>query len=48
MWGQNGNIIGLVSASRKERKMNRGGDFTITIAKNSYITKNAQYSNLKS
>lgn len=46
--GQNSNVVGLVSASQKEKKMNRDGDFTITIDKNSDITKNAQYSNLKS
>lgn len=46
--GQNRNIVGLVSASQKEKKMNCDGDFTLTIGKNSYITKNAQYSHLKS
>jgi len=48
MLGQNRSIVGLVSPSLKEKVMNRGGDFTVIIDKDSYITKKAQYSNLKS
>jgi len=48
MLGQNRSIVGLVSASLKEKVVNRGGDFTVIIDKDSYITKKAQYSNLKS